>query len=141
MTTKPVSEIMTRDPVTISTSATVTEAAELMCEHDIGDVLVVDDEGMLRGILTDRDIVVRTLASGRDPVKTPVERVCSSHVTKLEPGETLENAFELVHKKGIRRIPIVEGGKPIGIVTLGDLSLHRYPGSALGELSKLPPNR
>jgi CBS domain-containing protein len=133
-------EIMTQRPVTVETGDTVTAAARSMRDGNIG-VVVVLESGQVQGVLTDRDIVVRALAEGRDPARTSVGEVCSKELTTLAPTDTIEDAVKIMRDKAIRRLPVVEGGRPVGIVSLGDLAVDRDPASVLGGISAAPPNR
>ena len=111
-----------------------------MRDGNIGDVVVLED-GQVRGILTDRDIVIRALAEGMDPSRTTVGEVCSRELTTLSPTDSIAQAVSIMRDKAIRRLPVVEGGRPVGIVSLGDLAVEREPDSALGGISAAPPNR
>jgi CBS domain-containing protein len=135
-----VREVMTQKPVTLQTSDTITAAARTMRDANIGDVVVVEN-GQVCGIVTDRDIVVRALAEGRDPARTSVGDICSRELTTLSPQSAIADAVAVMRDKAIRRLPVVEGGRPVGIVTLGDLAVERDPDSALGGISAAPPNR
>ena len=134
-----VNEVMTADPRTVELGDTLTEAARVLAEADIGSVLVVD-EGKVVGILSDRDIVVRAIADGRDPGTTNVGDVCSSDVATLTPDQSVDDAVRLMREHDIRRIPVVQDGRPAGIVTLGDLAVEQDPDSALADISAAPPN-
>jgi CBS domain-containing protein len=127
-------DIMTQRPVTVQTTDTVIAAARSMRDGNIGDVVVLE-ENRIQGILTDRDIVIRALAEGRDPVRTTVGEICSRELTTLSPADAI------MRDKAIRRLPVVEEGRPVGIVSLGDLAVERDPESALGGISAAPPNR
>lgn len=133
-------DVMTGDPCTLSADSTVQEAARLMRDRDIGSVLVSDGSGKLCGILTDRDIVVRGLAEGKDSTSTKLRDICSSAVAHLTPTDEVDNAIKLMAKKGIRRIPVIDGGRPVGVVSLGDLAIARDRESALGAISAKAPN-
>jgi CBS domain-containing protein len=133
-------EIMTQNPVTLEATDSLTAAARTMRDANIGDVVVVE-QGRVRGILTDRDIVVRALAEGRDPGQTSVGDVCSRELTLLSPADAIEDAVAIMRKKAIRRLPVVEHDHPVGIVSLGDLAVERDPESTLGGISAAPPNR
>ena len=135
-----VREIMTQNPVTVQMRDTITAAARTMRDANIGDVVVLEN-GQVRGILTDRDIVVRALAEGRDPAQTAVGDICSRELTTLSPNDAIGNAVAVMRDKAIRRLPVVEEGRPVGIVSLGDLAVERDPESALGGISAAPPNR
>ena len=133
-------DVMTTNPETLPESTTVREAAEAMRANDIGDVVVVDDNGKLSGILTDRDIVVRVVAEGRDPRTTRIGDIASRDLTAVSPDDPVDRAVQLMRDKAIRRLPAVDKGKPVGIVSIGDLALDRDPGSALADISAAPPN-
>jgi len=129
---------MTPEPVTVPSTTTLEQAARRMRDAGIGDVIVLDGE-QITGILTDRDIVVRAMAEGRDG-QTPVCDVASRDLTTISPDDTLEAAVELMRERSIRRLPVVEAGRAVGIVSLGDLALERDPDSCLGDISAAPPN-
>ena len=133
-------DIMTQKPLTLQASDTITAAARTMRDGNIGDVVVLENN-QIRGILTDRDIVVRALAEGLDPSRTTVGEVCSRELTTLSPTDSIVQAVEIMRGKAIRRLPVVEDGRPVGIVSLGDLAVERDPDSALGGISAAPPNR
>jgi CBS domain-containing protein len=135
-----VRDIMTPSPHTIQSIESVMNAAQLMRKSDIGDVIVVEDE-QLFGILTDRDIVVRVLAEGRDPETTPVGDICSRELTTVRPTDSVGDAVRVMREKAIRRLPVVEeSGEVIGIVSIGDVAVERDRHSALADISKAPPN-
>jgi CBS domain-containing protein len=116
------------------------DAARKMDEYDIGDVLVIAGDGKLCGIVTDRDIVVRAIALGKDPARTKVGEICTASVATLSPDADLDEAVRLMEQKAVRRIPIVQGDKPLGIISIGDLARERDRQSALGQISAAPPN-
>jgi CBS domain-containing protein len=135
-----VGDIMTRPPSTLDVTASVMDAATLMREGDFGDVVVLE-EGRLCGILTDRDIVVRVLATGDDPSTVRVGDVCSRILTTVAASDGIGDAVRLIRAKAVRRLPVVDDdGKLVGIVSLGDLALARDPKSALGDISAATPN-
>ena len=135
-----VRDVMTTNPQTLPESTTVREAAETMRANDIGDVVVVDDNGELSGILTDRDIVVRVVAEARDPRATRIGDIASHELTAVSPDDPVERAVQLMRERAIRRLPAVERNKVVGIVSIGDLALDRDPDSALADISAAPPN-
>ena len=134
-----VDEVMTRHPKTLSDSAPVRAAAQAMKEAGVGAV-IVEKNGKLCGIVTDRDIVVRCLAEGANCDETPVGAICSSELITLSPRDSIDKAISLMRDKAVRRIPVVENGRAVGILSLGDLALTRDPKSALGGISAAPPN-
>jgi CBS domain-containing protein len=131
-------DVMTSDPQTVPADATLQDAAREM-KGDIGAVLV-EDNGNLAGILTDRDIVVRAIAEGRDPSSTKVGDVATRDVKTLTPDSSIEDAIRIVREHNVRRIPVIEDGRPAGIVSIGDLALERDSDSALADLSRAPSN-
>jgi CBS domain-containing protein len=132
-------EVMTSDPRTCDAGATLQDAAREMRDGDIGDVIVTRD-GALCGIVTDRDIVVRAIAEGRDPGSTRLEDICTESVQTLTPDQTVEEAIRMMREHDIRRIPVVQEGRPAGIVALGDLAVERDAQSALADISAAAPN-
>ena len=139
MAAKTVRDVMTKNLVSVRSNDSCATAARKMAERNIGDVLVQDDD-RVAGIVTDRDIVVRAIAAGRDPSNTTVGEVCTQIVETLLPTDDVETAMRLMKDKAIRRIPVVEEGRPVGIVTLGDLAQDRDPNSVLGAVSAARPN-
>ena len=133
-------DIMTQKPVTVQTTDAVVAAARSMRDGNIGDVVVLEGD-RIHGILTDRDMVVRGVAEGRDPARTTVGELCSGELTTLSPDDTIEDAEKLMRDRAIRRLPVVERGRPVGIVSLGDLAVEKNPESTLGGISAAPPNR
>lgn len=133
-------EIMTPNPLTLNVDASVQEAAQAMRDRDIGAILVTDSSQRLCGIVTDRDLVIRGLAAGKDPQRTTLQEVYSEAITELTPDDSVDNAIKLMAKKHIRRIPVMEGTRPVGILSLGDLAMARDPDSALGGISRAVPN-
>jgi CBS domain-containing protein len=132
-----VRDYMTTDPVALQATDSVEAAAEAMRQHDIGNVLVLERDRIM-GILTDRDIAVRVVAEHREPGETRLADVCSRELTTLSPDDTIEDAIAVMQNKAIRRLPVVDGGRPVGVVALGDLAPR---GTTLGEISAAPPNQ
>jgi CBS domain-containing protein len=139
MTTS-IRDVMTTQPRTLSTDAPVSEAAKVMRDENIGDILITQD-GELVGILTDRDIVVRVLAENLEPTDTPVGDIASQELVTVSPQDTVDDAVRLMRERSLRRIPVVDGGKCVGIVSLGDLAVEKEPASALADISATPPNK
>jgi CBS domain-containing protein len=132
-------ELMTPNPVALPGTASVHETARAMRDAQIGDVIVIENNQVC-GIVTDRDIVVRILAETRDPATTTLADICSHSIVTVTPTESVEEAVRLMRTHAIRRLPVVDGGQAVGIVSLGDLAVERDPGSALGKISGAPPN-
>ena len=130
-----VRDLMTPDPVTLPASTALSDAARYMRDNEIGDVIVVTDHGKVCGVVTDRDIVVRAVAKGQHPDSTELASVCSRTVISLSPSDSTDEAVRLMREHAIRRVPIIEDGTAVGIISLGDLALERDPGSALADIS------
>jgi CBS domain-containing protein len=132
-------EIMSSDVRCTSPDSTLVEAAGLMKVLDTGVVPVCDDD-RLAGILTDRDLAIRSTADGRDPNKTTVREVMSRGVVYIFDDQSLEQAEQLMEKMQIRRLPVLNREKRlVGIVSLGDLATHSQPalsGQALKGISQ-----
>jgi CBS domain-containing protein len=133
-------DVMTPNPVILSATSTLVEAAMAMRDFDVGAIIVLDD-GQVYGIATDRDIVVRAIANGNYPATTKLGEVCSRKLATVAPSDTIDVAVRLMRDKAIRRLPVVENGQPVGIVSIGDLSSEREPYSPLADISNAPPNR
>ena len=114
---------MTEGAVSAPPTATCRQVAELMRERNVGSVVLVDEDGSLAGFVTDRDLALGALTDGRDPAD-PVSAHASSPVVTAEPGMDVEEAAELMVRHGIRRLPILDGGRLSGIVTLDDLAVR-----------------
>jgi CBS domain-containing protein len=132
-------EVMTSNPVALPADTPVAEAAKRMQSEDIGDVILLRD-GEIAGVVTDRDIVVRVVAEDRSPTDTPLADIASKELVTLGPDDTVEDAVRIMRDRAIRRIPVVEEGKPVGIVSIGDLAIERDPRSALADISSTEPN-
>lgn len=116
------SDIMTRELTTVDSQATLKEVATLMREQDIGNVLIMEGE-TLRGIITDRDIVVRAVAYGHD-FGTPASDYATGGVFTLDASTDVREAAQVMGERQLRRLPVTEGGKVVGIVSLGDLAVR-----------------
>jgi CBS domain-containing protein len=137
--TQTVKDVMTSAPISVPPSAFAWDAARLMKEQNIGDVIVMDGD-RLCGIVTDRDLVVRVIGEGRDPSRTPVGEICSEDLVTVSPKDNTEDAARVMREHAIRRLPVTENGKPVGIVSIGDLAVERDPKSALADISAAAPN-
>jgi CBS domain-containing protein len=135
--TKSVADLMTADPITMGLDASVTEAAEAMRAAEIGDVIVTDG-GRVCGIVTDRDIVVRAIAAGKDPQRTMLREICSEKVIKIDADAPVADAVRLMREEAIRRLPVVTDDQPVGVLSLGDLAIEQDPRSVLADISAAP---
>jgi len=133
-----VRDVMTPNPRTVSADTTLDDAAREMSQDDIGAVLVKENGSV--GILTDRDIVVRAVAEHKDPSATKVSDVATHDVASLTPDQSVDDAIKIVREKNVRRIPVLDGDKPVGIVSIGDLAIERDTDSALADISSEPAN-
>ena len=114
-------DVMTGNPTTCEPTATVVDAAKVMAREDVGSVPIVEG-GRLVGLVTDRDIIVRTVSEGRDVKTTTVNDVASKNLVTVAPDEDLERALQLMAKHQVRRIPVVEGDRVVGIVAQADVA-------------------
>lgn len=133
-----VKELMTTDCVSIAPTTSVQETANLMRDHDIGFVPIVEGKQLV-GVVTDRDIVIRCVAENK-PCSTPVKDVLSGQIATIAPDASIEEAAKLMAKEQIRRLPVVEQGRLVGILAIGDIAVDRMhdekAGKALSEISE-----
>jgi CBS domain-containing protein len=120
---KNVRDAMTENPRSIGASASVVEAARLMREGHIGSLPITDDEKLV-GMITDRDITTRVVAEGVDPTATSVGDVYSRELISVAPDHDLEEALQLMARHQVRRLPVVEDGRLVGIVAQADIALR-----------------
>ena len=132
-----VRDVMTENPQTVEPGDSIEDAAKKMKSGGVGALLVVDGDD-LKGIVTDRDIVVNAVAEGNGNAK--VEEVCSSDTTTIEPDADLGDAIKKMREADVRRLPVVEDGDPVGIVSLGDLAIAADDDSALKDISSASAN-
>ena len=134
---KSVRDAMTEDPRSIGASASVVEAARLMREQHIGSLPITDDEQLV-GMITDRDITTRVVAVAADPKMTSVWDVCSRDLISVEPDKDLGEALQLMARHQVRRLPVVENGRLVGMVAQADIALkdNERTGELVGAISK-----
>jgi CBS domain-containing protein len=135
-----VREVMSSPIQSVRPESTLREAAKAMQQHAIGDVLVVNEAGELRGIVTDRDLSIRSLAEERDPATTEIGEIMSPIGAMVSPEATVSEAVDLMRQHDVRRLPVVVEGRPVGIVSLGDVSHSSRAGTALADISAAPAN-
>jgi CBS domain-containing protein len=135
-----VKELMTSNPFTVAESASVSEAARIMRDQSIGDVLVARPDGTICGIVTDRDLALGVVAEDRDPTSMRVQDVCNHKIESIGSDDPVDEAVALMRNHAIRRLPVIDSGQLVGIVSLGDLAVERDPRSALADISEAPPN-
>jgi CBS domain-containing protein len=114
-------DVMTGNPTSCEPATTIVEAAKVMAEEDVGPVPVVEG-GRVVGIVTDRDLVVRVLAEGRDPNSTTIGEIASADLVTVQPDSDLNEALRLMAQNQVRRLPVVEGGQLVGIVAQADVA-------------------
>ncbi|GAA3465134.1 MULTISPECIES: CBS domain-containing protein [Saccharothrix] len=134
-----VRDLMTANPVTLAPDTPVRQAAQAMRDQGIGDVLVVDGD-QVRGIVTDRDIVVRGLADREDLSGCSLADVCSDELITATPDEDVDTAVTRMREKAVRRIPVVEGGRAVGVFSLGDAAIEQDSLSGLADISAARSN-
>jgi CBS domain-containing protein len=137
---QPIRNVMSKNVLKLPGTATVADAARTMRDSNVGAV-IIEDQGTLFGLVTDRDIVVRAIADNRDPKNTQLSDACSRTLVSLAPDDDTDRAVEVMRERSVRRVPVVENGKVVGIVSLGDLAIERDRKSVLGTISAAPPNR
>lgn len=116
-----VRDIMTENPVSVRPDSQVVEAARLMASEDVGSLPVVDGDRLV-GVVTDRDITVRVVAEGRDAGATTVGEIASSDPVTVKPDADLDEALREMARNQVRRIPVVEGDRLVGIVAQADVA-------------------
>jgi CBS domain-containing protein len=137
---KTVRESMTPSPASVQTDQTAVEAARLLASEDVGSLPVVED-GSLVGMLTDRDLVVRVLAKEVDPSRAQVGELCSRDPVVASPDENLDAALVRMAKEQVRRLPVVEDGRLVGILAQADVARTAEPastGAMVEEISQEP---
>ncbi|MHB9038040.1 MAG: CBS domain-containing protein [Armatimonadota bacterium] len=127
-----IKEIMTTDLVTCSLNDTIVQVAQKMQTMDVGSCPVVDQNNLV-GIVTDRDITIRAISKGFDPNNTHVSEIMSSNPVFGNSDMSLEDACRLMQDNQVRRLPIVDNGKLVGIVTLADLAIDLEEDEILAE--------
>jgi CBS domain-containing protein len=134
---KSVRDAMTEDPRSIGSSASVVEAAQLMREQHIGSLPVTEDERLV-GVITDRDITTRVVAESAVPETTSVGDVYSRDLISVEPSHDLEEALELMSRHQVRRLPVVENGRLVGVIAQADIALkdNERTGELVGAISE-----
>ncbi|MFI6931269.1 CBS domain-containing protein [Streptomyces sp. NPDC050287] len=140
MTADFVKDVMTPGVVAVRPDASLVEAAQLMRAQDIGDVLVADGQHVV-GVLTDRDITVRAVADGTDPLTVSAQAVCTPDPVMVAPDDPVSAAVALMRAHAVRRLPVVEDGLPVGMVSLGDVAEAEDPDSTLADISRAEPDR
>lgn len=134
-----VKDLMTHSVAFVNPNTPISEVARLMQKHNVGAIPVCDENGVM-GIVTDRDIVVRNIAQGSDPQNTPVRDIMTTQVKAATPDMSAEEVTKIMAENQIRRVPVVENNKLVGIVSLGDVATNMQydfeAAEALTEISR-----
>lgn len=136
---KSVRDVMTRDPVALSSDASVTEAAQRMKDMRIGTVVVMEG-GQPCGIVTDRDITVRAVATGSDPAMTKLGDICTHEIAAVRPDQSVDEAVQMMKSHDVKRVLVMTDSKLEGIVSLGDLSRENEDEDVQRDISRAEPN-
>lgn len=120
-----VRDLMSQGVVTIEPGESASLAARLLSRHNIGSLPVCGEDGRLRGIITDRDIVLRCLAAEEDPTRTTVGEIMTRGCATVSPRDDVREAGRIMAATQVRRLPVTEEGKVVGMVSLGDLATSR----------------
>jgi CBS domain-containing protein len=134
-----VRELMTPDPEHLSADDTLVTAAKLMRDADVGSLPICDADGQVTGIVTDRDIVVKCIADGGDPTTATAGSIASEMVYTVGPDDQIENALSVMEDHQVRRLPIVENGKLVGMLAQADVARTMSEprvGEVVEEISK-----
>ena len=134
-------DVMTANPLTVPVHTSIAQAARIMRDCGTGDVLVTDGRGILIGIVTDRDIVTRAVATGYDLHLTSVEQIATSAPIAVQPDTDPARAVALMREHAIRRLPVLDQGAIVGVVSLGDLAVDRDEHSTLAAISSAASNK
>jgi CBS domain-containing protein len=129
---KTVQQLMTSDPCSIDVDKSVTYAAKMMRDENVGLAPIVEGDQLV-GTVTDRDIVVRVIAEGKNPESTMVREIASTNLVTVEPQHDLDQALKLMAKHQVRRLPVVEGRRLVGVVAQADVA-RQADDSRTGEL-------
>ena len=133
-----VRELMNPAVVTVEPSSSAALAARLISRHNVGALPVCGGDGRLRGIVTDRDIVLRCVAAEEDPAQVPVRDIMTRNCAVVSPDDDAREATRLMAAKQVRRLPVLENDKVVGMVSLGDLAKsHRFDMEASKALSEI----
>ncbi|HEY0718563.1 MAG TPA: CBS domain-containing protein [Streptosporangiaceae bacterium] len=133
-----VRDVMTAEPIVVQQDQSIANAAQAMRDNAVGAVLVVDGD-KLCGLVTDRDLVVRAMAESASP-DFPVGRVVSPDLIAVGADDEADDAARVMQAHAVRRLPVMDDGRIVGIVSIGDLAVSRGEDSALADISAAEPN-
>lgn len=134
-----ISDVMTATLETAQESDSLRTVAERMVKANVGAIPVCGKGGVLRGMITDRDIVVRAVAVGRDPATTTVGEIETTKVTSVAPDDPVERAIDIMSTQQVRRVPVIEHNSLVGMVSQADIARHlsaKDVGHVVGDISK-----
>lgn len=134
-----VRDLMSTNLVSLQVDTTLVDAARVMRERDIGDVVVIEDDHLI-GVVTDRDIVVRAIANGLDPRSTTLGAVASRELVTVDANDDAQAAARAMRERAVRRVLVASGEELVGILSIGDLATEVDPGSVLAGISGAAPN-
>lgn len=120
-----VKDLMSGHVVCIAPEETAAVAARLLSRHNVGALPVVSGDGRLQGMITDRDIVLRCVAAEEEPGKTPVRNIMTSRVVSVSPEDDARTATELMAREQIRRLPVTQDGRVVGMLSIGDVAVRQ----------------
>lgn len=136
-----VKDLMNPSVVTIEPTSSASLAARLISRHNVGALPVCGSDGRLRGVVTDRDIVLRCIAAEEDPAQTMVRDIMTRNCATVSPGDDCREASRVMSTQQVRRLPVVDQGKVVGIVALADLARSgRYDMEAAQALTEISEN-
>jgi CBS domain-containing protein len=134
-----VREVMTRDPITMDVNTVVSAIARQMRDASISDVIVTDG-GQVRGIVTERDVIVRAVAEDADPRAVTAAEVLSGDLVTVAPDDDIKAAEGLMRVHAIKHLPVFDGDRLVGIVALSDIAVEEQPESLFAQLAVEDPN-
>ena len=136
-----IKELMSPSVVTVEPGASAALAARLLSRHNVGALPVCGEDRRLRGMVTDRDIVLRCVAAEEDPAQTPVRDIMTRGCATVSPGDDCREATRLMSLHQVRRLPVVERGRLVGVISLGDVARSgRFDMEAAQALSEISEN-
>lgn len=136
-----VSDMMSPNVVAITPEESIALAARLLYRHNIGALPVCSTDGTLKGLITDRDIVLRCVAAQQDPEETSVREIMTKGIVSLNPNDDARVASRIMAEEQVRRLPVLSDGKVVGMVSLGDLAkTQAYDMEASKALSEISAN-
>ena len=136
-------EIMTQSAECIGENDSILDAAKMMAKHDIGAMPICGEDNRLKGVITDRDIVVKVIAEGRDPSQVRAGELGEGKPVTIGADDPISLAIKTMADHQVRRLPVIDGHDLIGIVSIGDIAQHADDddtGSLLELISSAPPN-